>query len=304
MENDGMKITVTVQRRSLFPKVVTPRMIMLEGMKFGSIKDGRFTPGECGESFTVAYHPERIGRGIQIRWDNKNVRFTELSVNLPTSEEELDDFFYMSARLAHQDLSEVSLNGKPFVPKQFRQIKEAYRVYNLKLLHEMMSNVLNEPPGRISIGCVFHRLAAGEKEADRMWAGIDTSVFRDWMHESQALDAYFSEARIEKTHPDKEYKAVFTLPAGSTVILPDHEELPIRFYDLKTGRPRYEISEWLIEFVDKTGDRVLGMIPLKEFRSLLPREKVSYFDGADSLLEPFTAEELKGILEQAEQGNG
>ena len=58
------------------------------------------------------------------------------------------------------------------------------------------------------------------------------------------------------------------------------------------------------EFVDKTGDRVLGMIPLKKFRNLLPREKVSYFDGADSLLEPFTAEELKGILEQAEQGNG
>lgn len=304
MDNSGMTIKVTALRRSLFPKVVTPQMIMLEGMKAGSIKNGRFTPGEYGQDFIVVYHPERIGRGIQMRWDDKNVRFTELSLNLPTSEEELYDFFQMSARLARQDLTEMSLNGKPFVPKQFKQIKEAYRVYNLKLLHEMMSNVLNEPPGRISIGCVFHRLAAGEKEADRMWAGIDTAVYRDWMHESQALDAYFSEARLEKAHPDKEYKAVFTLPAGSTVILPDHEELPIRFYDMKTGRPRYEISEWLIEFVDKTGGRVLGMIPLKKFRNLLPSEKVSYFDGADSLLEPFTAEELKGILEQAEQGNG
>ena len=184
-------------------------------------------------------------------------------------------------------------------PGYFRD--RTYRVYNLKLLHEMMSNVLNEQPGRISIGCVFHRLAVGEKEADRMWAGVDASAFRDWMHASQAMDAYYAEARVEESHQDNEYKAVFTMPSGSTVILPDHEELPIRFYDLDTGRPRCQISEWLVELVDDKQRKVIGKIPFQKFRTLLPREKVSYYDAADSLLEPFTVDELMNLLEQAEK---
>ena len=301
MENSGMMIKVTVFRRSLFPKRVTPEMILLDGMKAGRIKDGRFTHEDTGGSFTVAYHPAHIGRGIQIRRDENNVRFTELCLNLPTSEEELEDFFRMAARLARQDISEVLLNDKPFGPKQYHQIHDSYRVYNLKLLHEMMSNVLNEQPGRISIGCVFHRLAVGEKEADRMWAGVDASAFRDWMHASQTMDAYYAEARVEESHQDNEYKAVFTMPSGSTVILPDHEELPIRFYDLDTGRPRCQISEWLVELVDDKQRKVIGKIPFQKFRTLLPREKVSYYDAADSLLEPFTVDELMNLLEQAEK---
>ncbi len=301
MEDSGMMIKVTVLRRSLFPKKVTPEMIMLEEMQSGGIKDGKFTHEETGEPFRVAYNPKRIGRGIQIRWDENNVRFTELCLNLPTSEEELEDFFRMTARLARQDISEVLLNDKPFGPKQYHDVHETYRIYNLKLLHEMMGNVLNEQPNQVSIGCVFHRLAAGEKEADRMWAGVDASAFRDWMHESQAVDAYYSEARIEENKPENEYKAVFTMPSGNNVILPDHEELPIRFYDLETGRPCYEISEWLVELVDDSRRRVLGKMPLKKFRSLLPREKVSYYDAADSLLEPFTVDELMSLLDRAGQ---
>ncbi len=299
MSQDGLFITVTVNRKSLFPKAVTPKMILLDGMKFGCIRDGRFIPGEYGTSFVVAYHPERIGRGIQIGWDNKNVRYTELRLNLPSTNEELDDFFRMTARLARQDLSEVQLNGKPFIPKQFDTIKERYRVYNLKLLHEMMGNVLNESPGQISIGCVFHRLAAGEKEADQMWAGINTDHFRDWLHESQSSGAFYSEARIRER--DQDLQAVFTMPSGRSVILPDHEELPLRFYDLKTGKPRYEINDWLVELVDHSKKQVLGMMPLQKFRKLIPADKVSYFDAADSLLAPFTVEELNELLEQADR---
>jgi hypothetical protein len=277
---------------------------MLEGMKYGSVKDGRFVPGEAGDSFVVAYQPKRIGRGIQIHWDNNDIRYTCLVLNLPAPDEELDDFFQMAARLARQDLSEVELNGKPFGPKQFHEVKRSFHVYNLKLLHEMMGNVLNKEPERLSIGCVFHRLAAGMKEAETMWAGINTDQFRDWLHASQSFDAFYSEANVRKYGSESSYQAVFTMPADHTVILPDHEELPIRFYDLSTGRPRFEISDWIVELVDQSRRRVLGSIPLKQFRTLLPKEKVSYFDAADSLLEPFTEEELQFLLQQAEQENG
>ena len=305
MSNEGMQIVVAVNRRSIFPRVLRPQKILLDGMKLGISREGRFREGEYGDNFAVAYHPDHIGRGIRIRWDNSDVRFTELCLNLPVSEEELDDFFLMCARLARQDLSEVKLNGKPFGPKQYHKIRDSYRVYNLKLLHEMMGNVLNKEPERLFIGCVFHRVAAGEKEAERMWAGVDTSAYRDWLHESQSGGRFFSEARVDEGTADGRH-AVFTIPSERSVILPDHEELPVRFYDLKTGRPSIEISKWIVELVDQidhTETKVLGAMPLKEFRRLLPSEKVTYFDAADSLISPLSRQELSMMLEQAEQDN-
>ncbi|MBQ9327740.1 MAG: DUF4299 family protein [Solobacterium sp.] len=301
MSTEGMSITVTVTRRSFFPRVVTPKMILLDGMSFGCSREGRFLPGEYGKDTVIAYHNDHIGRGILIRWDDHNIRFTELKLNLPASSEEIDDFFLMSARLARQDLSEVTLNGEPFAPKTYHDVVEKVKVYNLKLLHEMMGNILNEESDMVSIGCVFHRLAAGMKEADRMWAGVSTDVFRDWMHQSQSTDAYFSEARLSSPESEEEQTAVFTLPSNRPVIFPDREELPIRFYDLSTGKPRYQVSDWLVELVDHTQKKVLGNVSFQQLKRFLPQEKVSYFDAADSLIEPLTVEDLSRILEQAEQ---
>lgn len=298
MSAEGMSITVTVTRRSFFPRSISIRHILLDGMKYGTSKNGYFLEGESGDHFVIAYHTAHIGRGILFRWKPGDVRFSELTLNLPSSNEEIDDFFLMCARLARQDISEVMLNGKPFAPSRYHETVDRFKVYNLKLLHEMMGNVLNDGPDTISIGCAFHRLAAGEKEAETMWAGVNTDVYRDWMHSSQAPQAYFSEARVSS---DGE-TATFTIPTGEKVIFPDHEELPIRFYDLKTGRPRFEIKKWFVELVDAER-RVLGSMPFDKLQDHLPEEKKSYYDAADSLIGPLSVEEMQMILLQAEESD-
>ena len=163
----------------------------------------------------------------------------------------------------------------------------------------MMGKILDESPHTMSIGCVFHRHVAGEKEADRMWAGINTDNYRDWMHESQKDRAFFSQARVIRGANGNEHVAMFTLPASRTVIFPNHTELPIRFYDLSTGLPKYDISRWEVEFTDRKKEKVFGTMRFEEFRRRLPKEKTSYYDAADILIEPFSEDELLLLLEEA-----
>ena len=298
MSTDGMSVKVTVRQRSLFPRYIEPQEILLDGMGYGSYENEGFRKDVTHGGSLVAFHRDHIGRGIRVSCYNDEKTY-EIALNLPTSSEELEDFFQMTARLAKKAICEVFLNDEPFVPKKFKEIKQNYLVYNLKLLHEMMGKILDESPHTMSIGCVFHRLVAGEKEADRMWAGINTDNYRDWMHESQKDRAFFSQARVIRGANGSEHVAMFTLPASRTVIFPNHMELPIRFYDLSTGLPKYDISRWEVEFTDRKKEKVFGTMRFEEFRRRLPKEKTSYYDAADILIEPFSEDELLLLLEEA-----
>ena len=298
MSTDGMSVKVTVRQRSLFPLYIEPKELLLDGMGYGSYESDGFRRDVIRGDTLVAYHRDHIGRGIRVSCYNDEKTY-ELLLNLPTSSEELEDFFQMTARLAKKAICEVFLNEEPFIPKKFKEMRQKFITYNLKLLHELMSRVLNETPHTISIGCVFHRLVAGEKEADRMWAGINTDEYRDWMHESQKGRAFFSQARVVHEEENDEHIAMFSLPAQQTVIFPNHMELPVRFYDLSTGLPKYDISRWQVVFLDRSREKVLGTMRFDEFHRRIPKEKTSYFDAADTLIEPFSEEELRLLLEEA-----
>ena len=294
-----MSVKVNVIQRSMFPRIIDPEDIILDGMSFGCLKDGVFEDGAGDGQEAVAYHQNHIGRGIHITCDNEKRQY-ELTLNLPSSSEELDDFFQMTARLAKLAICEVLLNDAPFIPKKFKETKAKFQAYNLKLLHEIMSVILNEPPHTMVIGCVFHRLVAGTKEADRMWAGVNTDAYRDWMHESQRRGNFFSEARIEASEDGNEHIALFRLPMEQTVIFPDHMELPVKFYDLSTGHPKCDISRWLVEIVEGESRKVIGTMNLEAFRRVLPKEKVSYFDAGSSLIAPLSREEVNLMMKEAD----
>ena len=211
---ESTTITVTVYRRSFLPRMVKAEKILLDQMSTGWIKDGRFVPGETGEEAVLAYHKEHIGRGIQIHWKKDDPRFTELKIELPASEEEIDDFFLMAARLAKQDICEVYLNATPFLPKQYHQKKDAWKTANLRLLHTMMGEVLNQETDVLKLNCVFRTFYADMDDAETMWAGVDTSALRNWFHANQNPDWYYSCYSIDTM------KDALRIPLGMTAVLP------------------------------------------------------------------------------------
>lgn len=212
---ESTTITVTVYRRSLLPRMVKPEKILLDDMTAGWLKDGRFVPNEQGEDAVIAYHKDHIGRGIRIFWKKEDSRFTELKLALPASEEEIDDFFLMAARLARQDICEVYLNAAPFVPKQYHQKKEEWKRTNLHLLHTAMGEVLNQETKQLKLDCVFRTFYAGMDDAETMWAGVDASALRDWLHAGQNPEWYYS------CHSLETQKDPLRIPLGETSVLPN-----------------------------------------------------------------------------------
>ncbi len=254
-------LTVTVYRRSLLPRPVKPSQILLDDMNVGWIRDGRFVPGEQGEEAVIAYHSHHIGRGIRISWKNADVRFTELKLELPASEEEIDDFFLMAARLARQDICEVYFNAEPFVPKQYHAKKDAWKTANLRLLHTAMGEVLNEA-SVLKLNSVFRCCYAGMEEAETMWAGIDSSALRDWLHATQDTKRFYS-CYDAAAIPER-----LVIPVSRPAVLPDAASLQsadcrICIQDAEENRTLAEVRpELLFDVLSDAGWRRLdaGMI--------------------------------------------
>ena len=211
-------LTISVYRRSFLSHAVKPARILLDGMETGWCTDGRFHAGAKADDRLTAWHKDHIGRGITIRWDPKDIRFTGLSLKLPAPEEELDDFFLMTARLARQDISEVLLNGEAFAPKQYYDRKEEWKTWNLRLLHSCMNEVLNGEDACLELDGVFRRLYAGMEEAETMWAGVHTETFRDWLHSTQNPDDFYA------AYEDTGYQDRLELPIGKTAVLIEHPQ--------------------------------------------------------------------------------
>lgn len=256
MEERMMEINVTVNRRTLFPRPVPFERLLLDGMNYGVRRNGEFHAGTAAADHVFAYNENRIARGIAIRWNPQEISYTGLSLKLPTSSEEMEDFFLMVAHLARQDICEVAFNGEPFLPKMFHKTKEQMQIYNLRLLHDLMGQILNEEIPFCRFDCVFYPIHAGKQEAEYMWAGISTDAFRNWMDECQRPYAYYAEENFEAAGDS----AALTIPCGRQVIVPRASDtLQVRLIDPET-------------------EKTIGILPLSGFLAGYALDEVSRFD--------------------------
>ena len=277
MDANKKTVTVSVYRRSFFARRIPPEKILLDGMKTGWIKDGCFQIGESGEESVTAFHTDHIGRGIRISWKNDDARFTELKLELPASEEEIDDFFLMSARLAKQDICEVYFNEQPFVPKTYYDRRTSLKTENLRYLHQLMSGVLNGEPEILPVSGVFRWLYAGMDEAETMWAGTDSKNLRIWLHNTQ--DPSWSYGISDGT---PENSAQF-FEIEKTLVLPNEESL--------------NKTEFQIRFLDPSARKIPGSISSSVLVHELPLEKIHYLDAGYITVDPLSEAEVQRILE-------
>ena len=277
MDADKKSVTVSVYRRSFFARIIPPEKILLDGMKTGWIKDGCFQIGESGEEAVTAFHTDHIGRGIRISWKNDDARFTELKLELPASEEEIDDFFLMSARLAKQDICEVYYNEQPFVPKSYYDKRASLKTENLRYLHQLMNGVLNDEPEVLPVSGVFRWLYAGMDEAETMWAGTDAKNLRIWLHNTQdpAWSYGVSDGAAENSTRFFE--------TAKTLVLPNEESL--------------KKTQFQIRFLDPSAKKIPGSISSSALIPALPSEKIHYLDAGCITVDPLSEAEILRILE-------
>jgi len=177
------KIQVEFQEQNFLPTFsYSLKSVVLDSLSYGDYEDGAFKVNKENQEHLVLFNSKNIARGIELKRENKHVYLT---VCLPTTEEELEDFFQMIVRIATKRFYSVTIAKKPLLPKQLTQAHENAKKLNLKLLHQMMSAILNEQHPYL-LPSVVGNLIVTEKEAETMWAGVDTSNYRNWLHQAQA----------------------------------------------------------------------------------------------------------------------
>ncbi len=276
MDADIKALTVSVYRRSFFARRITPEKILLDGMKTGWIKDGHFQIGASGEEAVTAYHTGHIGRGIRFSWKNDDARFTELKLELPASEEEIDDFFLMTARLAKQDICEVYLNEEPFLPKTYHDKKAGVKTDSLRILHQLMNGVLNEEPKVLPMSGVFRWLYAGMDEAETMWAGTDAKNLRSWLHDTQNPDWCYGISSADDTSHERVFET------GKTLVLPDETVLGEKVL--------------MIRFLDHSAKEIPGSVSCTALIHALPEAKIHRLDAGCFIADPLSEADARTIL--------
>ncbi|MBR0213587.1 MAG: DUF4299 family protein [Solobacterium sp.] len=293
---------VDVELRQIRPlaRFLPDELFLLPGMGHGRLYHEQLIPNETSSHGFVAYLPEHLGRGIRVRRKQDNPRSVFLNLALPASREEIAAVFAMTRQVCAQRMCRIFLGGTEVRAASLDRLQKDYEVFNLKVLHHLMRNVINEETGNLIMSCAMHSLTAGVQEAEQFWAGTDPDVFRDWMHRLQSVEARVAEPEILRNNETGVHTGVYDLRAGETTLFPQKPMIPLRFYDLKTGVPATYIENWQVRLVDPQQRQTYGYLPFARLRAVLPAEKVFYYDGGRYGIMPLEENEFYDMVLKGE----
>ena len=191
-----MSVEVRIEPKGLFKKKVSFQDILSDGMAYGIMdEDFRLIPNETGEH-TVIYDPQRIARGIEVSFENTSVI---LRMNLPTSQEEIHQFYELVKRVCglcrtkvfYRDGEKTEL---AWIPACIERDKETA----VGALEDIFSKAGDK---YLTIFGVMNPLCLGKRE-DNLIAN-DLQAFGSYLAEKQSIDAYYAAPRVYR-HKDRE----------------------------------------------------------------------------------------------------
>jgi len=291
-----MSFSIDLRQTGLFKKRLRMEDILLEGMRYGTMA-GRTALKENAVSNHgfIMFHPGHISRGITVLYKEGEKVGVEMSLSLPTSQEEIDDFFASAAKIRRRWNCEMMVNGRDLKPEYLESLREEVSVFNLKRLHQVMLEILNRDGLHVDFACAKHRLVAGKLEAEKMYAGTDTAVFRDWMHRLQNMDVYYPDPAFRKLE-DGKVKAVVSLPAGRQYLLRVKPSIPMMYYDMETGKPGFSVNKWKIALCD--GEEPFMEISYQRFLKEYAKERGTYYDASSIILPAFDRSEILAFFQE------
>lgn len=301
---EGFAIDLEIIQNGLFPRAISLETILGHELQYGVYLSNHLQKGRMAGNGFIAFHPQRLARGIRVYWVPQEKKKISLHVTLPTSSEEIDDLFRMARRICSAwSGASLRLGAKELAPALIEPAADQLKTLNLRSLHEAASNVLDGSRGDLIIGCALHRLVIGPREADHFWSGTDTDAFRDWLHERQSIDAYAAEPQILEHKEDSKIKmGMYTVLADHQIIFPKTPEVPIQYYDRKTGRPLFRVDSYRVRFLSADGSETLGYLSFEEFMNALGSGSTEYYDADDLLIHQSSQEQIRAMIEQAAAG--
>lgn len=291
-----MSIEVTLTQTGFFKKALPLKVILGSHLSYGAFDGLRLSPGEMGAHDFIAYNVKRIGRGFSVIWKKGEKKSVSLRILTPAGTDELRAFYDCAKRIASYWSCQLELDGGTTTLTKFLAGFEEMCDFNLRALHGFAQKILDGESKDLTLFCALWPLVLGPDEA-RPFAECDSlNAFSDYLHQKQSINVYY--ARPLFYEDEGGCFGVYVLTEDVPSIFPLKPSVPFGTIDNDTGKAP-EISRWMLCLCSSTRGGRLGQMPYEELLGRLPKEKVSYYDPGNILIESVSLAEMETMLSQA-----
>ncbi len=285
-----MAIDVLIKQKLFGSKTMPLEVILGDHLHYGNFVNDQLHVGELGETEFVAYNPQSIGRGFSVVWNPKEKKTIALRLPLPSTTQELKDFYDAVERMVKHWDGKLIVDGSRVSLPEFQAGFDNMVDFNDKTIKQLSQQILDGESDTLTLYSAMWPLAIGQEEAALFMENPD--YYAEWLHEKQSMDVFFASPHFYVG--DNGIFARYILTNNLPTVFPHQPTVPFGTTDPATGNP-LECKEWLICLGIEGEKEPLCEMEYNKFLSLIPENKKSKYDGSHFLLAEMTEEEIRGI---------
>ena len=285
-----MAIDVLIKQKLFGSKTMPLEVILGDHLHYGNFVNDQLHVGELGETEFIAYNPQSIGRGFSVVWNPKEKKTIALRLPLPSTTQELKDFYDAVERMVKHWDGKLIVDGSRVSLPEFQAGFDNMVDFNDKTIKQLSQQILDGESDTLTLYSAMWPLAIGQEEAALFMENPD--YYAEWLHEKQSMDVFFASPHFYVG--DNGIFARYILTNNLPTVFPHQPIVPFGTTDPATGKP-LECKEWLICLGIEGEKEPLCEMEYNKFLSLIPENKKSKYDGSHFLLAEMTEEEIRGI---------
>lgn len=291
-----MSVDIVIHQKRLLKKEITLQQVLMNKLRYG-VYDSNYVleDGKKKDDEVILYHPKHIARGITVVW--KKDKSIELSMLLPTTNEEIDDFYELVEHLCYlchtqefiQDDEKKSLN-------EIADLRQGIKGFNYDTLYQFLNDKEHE------LGMFFLAMWPIHFRTSEVMHWLDDptlSSFSKELHEFQARDLYYANAKcFQVTRDDGSHfiMGVYVVTATVDTIFPLKPKVPFSCINLRTGE-QIDVDSYIVSLASIEQDKILGDVPFDCFMNELMKKEVHEFDDEYIYFDGLSEEDIQRIYD-------
>lgn len=287
-----MSMDVRITQKGFFKNYLTINAIIGSELCYGKSDPYlRLVPNERdGDEFFV-YLPNYPGRGIYVKFDEKNLKNIDLKLLFPSLTEEVRAFFNLIRRLSQLWKCSIEIDGNIIDPKNLDAIEKDTIAFNTNVFDMACKEILDGKMQKWTMPCVCFPIEAGKEEAEKFLGRND--LFQKWILDLQLPDYYYGAPVLRESN--KTVVGIFVVTFDTETILPLVPSIPDGTTDTDTGEP-VECKKYHVNFYNYRRSSMLpDDIEYNKFLGLIPSEKKARFDEGHILIK-LSEDDIKQII--------
>lgn len=291
-----MSVDVTIYQKGFLKKKLKLKDILMDQFAYGRYDDNYvLIPDERNDNELTIYHPDHIARGISVVWNENETSQIGLHMLLPTTNEEIDDFYQLinhlctlwKAKTFVQDDEEVDLSS-------IDEVKANLKDFNYSALESFITDHENG-----NFFCAMWPYYFHSQDVQHWIEDKSLNSFAKDLHQNQVNDLYYANARFYRME-DESILGVYTVTATVDTIFPLKPLIPMSCVDFQTGES-IQADQYVVALVSIDKDQMLGDIPFDAFINEISKHELHEFDSEHIVFEGLSEAEIEMIYQKYEQ---